>query len=263
LLTLVIGDVMPEKHKIITAIEELSLNSWPALQTLLFDGWVIRFAQGFTKRSNSVSPLYGSSRDPEEKIQWCEHLYQDKGLEVVFKMTPAVAPENLDEILKSKGYIIDSPTSVQILELGDHDVSPGRKAVLSGELSEEWQVDFCQLGHLAEQHRPAFKEILNNIVSEKGLASFRDERQGNMVGGGLGVVQEKYVGLYDIVIEKSSRNRGFGKEMVLNLLSWGKSRGAETAYLHVMLDNAPALRLYAGLGFRELYRYWYRVKNQT
>lgn len=41
------------------AIEEITLNTWPAEQSVLLNGWVLRTAAGYTKRANSVNPLYG------------------------------------------------------------------------------------------------------------------------------------------------------------------------------------------------------------
>lgn len=61
-------------------IEKVSLNSWPALQQILFDGWVLRFSEGYTKRANSVNPLFASSLDVEVKIDTCERLYAERGL---------------------------------------------------------------------------------------------------------------------------------------------------------------------------------------
>ena len=42
-------------------IKELAVNAWPSLQTLL-DGWVLRFANGYTRRANSVNLLYPSEQ---------------------------------------------------------------------------------------------------------------------------------------------------------------------------------------------------------
>jgi hypothetical protein len=244
----------------IKAIEELSLNSWPSIQTMLYDGWVIRFANGFTKRSNSVSPLFYSTLHTEEKIRYCEKIYQRMGLDVVFKITPSVYPENLDKILESKGYIFDSQTSVQILELSESTISPTQTAILSNTLSKEWLSNFCKFTGIKKQNKSTFKKILNNIVTEKCFASIGE--QDHMISYGLAVLQDKYVGLYDIVTDINFRNQGFGKEIVLNLLNWGKNKGAKTAYLHVMVDNEPALKLYSNLGFEEFYTYWYRIRGK-
>ncbi|GAK41769.1 hypothetical protein TCA2_4261 [Paenibacillus sp. TCA20] len=59
------------------------------------------------------------------------------------------------------------------------------------------------------------------------------------------------------------RNRGFGQQMILNLLSWGKDHGARFSYLAVIANNAPALRLYSKIGYTENYKYWYRVRALT
>ena len=55
--------------------EEISNNAWPALQTIHYDGWILRFANGVTKRSNSVNMLYHSTLDPVEKIEFCEDIF--------------------------------------------------------------------------------------------------------------------------------------------------------------------------------------------
>ena len=49
--------------------------------------------------------------------------------------------------------------------------------------------------------------------------------------------------------------------MLESLYAWAKARGALTAHLNVQADNTRAVDLYAGLGFNEIYRYVYRVKE--
>ena len=78
---------------------------------------------------------------------------------------------------------------------------------------------------------------------------------------GLAVLQDGHVGLADIVTHPAHRRQGHARRLILDALAWACSHGAHTAYLQVMLDNAPALALYAELGFMEVYRYWYRVKG--
>ena len=79
----------------IRRLEELSLNAWPSLETILYDGWALRFAAGYTRRANSVHPLYPSLDDDEEKARLCLRLYRDRGLPAVFKLTPAATIDGL------------------------------------------------------------------------------------------------------------------------------------------------------------------------
>jgi ribosomal protein S18 acetylase RimI-like enzyme len=102
--------------------------------------------------------------------------------------------------------------------------------------------------------------MLESIVPPRAFASLHQD--GRPVALGLAVAERGYVGLSSIVTAVDARNQGVGRRMVGHLLAWGQQQGAQTAYLAVMLDNAPALRLYTRFGFREAYRYWYRVKRR-
>lgn len=240
----------------IRTIEELSMNAWPSLQTMLYDGWVLRFADGYTNRANSINPLYPSTRDVRGKIEACEHIYRGKGLSVVFKMTSDSQPVGLDALLADRGYRADRRTSVQLLDLAHHDEGPGEMPNLPEVASEEWLAAYCRLSGIADRHHLTLRHMLRSIVPARCFASLQAD--GGIVACGMGVAQDGWVGLYDIVTDAKCRRQGHGQRLMEQILAWGKGQGAQTAYLQVMPDNAPALALYGKLGFREAYPYWYR-----
>ncbi|WP_257348218.1 GNAT family N-acetyltransferase, cg3035/Rv0428c family [Pseudalkalibacillus decolorationis] len=134
-------------------IEELSLNNWQPLSTLLYDGWVLRFSHGYTKRANSINPIHYSTYDLNQKIEECEKIYSNNDLSTTFKITPFVKPENLDDILEEKAYSLIDYTSVQTMEL-DSIIEPTFHSVkLDGDINVEWLDNFCRLNNVDEKTR--------------------------------------------------------------------------------------------------------------
>ena len=68
----------------VQGVQEACLNGWPALRELVFDGWLLRFSGGYTRRANSVHPLSPGMQPLDEKIQYCEALYAAQGLPTLF-----------------------------------------------------------------------------------------------------------------------------------------------------------------------------------
>jgi N-acetylglutamate synthase len=244
---------------LITNIEELSLNAWPTLQTIVYDGWILRFADGYTKRANSINPLYSSSQDPDQKIDFAEATYQRQNLPTVFKMTSAVFPGDLDEKLHTRGYQTNSPTSVQTIDISTANLQETHNANFEDDIPDAWLENYCRMNSVPSLHIKTLQKILQNILPNHCFASITSDNR--IVACGLGVVQSGHVGLFDIVTDKEFRNRGYGQQIVRSILDWSRQHDAKTAYLQVMLDNMPALNLYAKVGFVEQYQYWYRVKS--
>lgn len=239
-------------------IEELSLNAWPALQTMLCEGWLLRFANGYTKRANSINPLYYSGEFTEKTIEECERIYTAKKLPPVFKMTPFAAPDDLDFLLEQKGYTAVGHTSVQRLELSSIERPSVQSVQMTEHLDDEWLDHFSRLNGLEGSQKQSLKLMLSAIISKTAyLSLYQDDY---VVACGLGVVEREYIGLFDIITDQHQRRKGFGEQILLHILNWGKENGAKYAYLQVVADNIPALKLYAKLGFKEAYPYWYRVR---
>lgn len=242
----------------IPTLEQLSMNAWPSLQTMFYDGWILRFANGVTRRSNSVNSIYKSTRDVEEKITFCEKIYTENNLPTIFKLTSAACPANLDKILSQRNYLRQAETSVQTFDLTNARFEENRSIILNENLEENWVRYFVSLNKFNTDKIQIYHAILQNIIPETIYASYRI---GNEIKGcGLGVKQGKHIGLFDIVVDEEHRGVGLGYYIATSLMKWGKSKGASIGYLQVMTDNEIALHLYEKLGFTEQYKYWYRVK---
>ncbi|MGG3559584.1 GNAT family N-acetyltransferase [Peribacillus frigoritolerans] len=250
-----------DQSKWIQKIEELSLNALPAMQTQIYDGWVIRFADGYTKRANSITPIYPSNENVKKKISNCEQLYFARNDKAVYKVTPQANPINLDRVLEESGYALEGTTSVQVLNLADTESPNETNVIKYDHLHDEWFHDFCLLSNIDDHDQTILKKMLGNIIPKTCFMLLTDEG-GTVTASGLGVLEDEYIGLYNIITHKNFRNQGNGAILVRNLLHWGKENGAKNAYLQVIETNAPALSLYGKLGFEEKYKYWYRIKTK-
>lgn len=241
-------------------IEELSLNGWPALQTVLYDGWLLRFADGYTKRANSINPIYGHGANLDEKIKYCENLYHARGRQTVFKITPFSEPYHLDARLEELGYERVDHSLVKTAFIGDLHVSEqGEDFVLTMELTESWLDAIACLQRLSNSQ----KETTRSMLADQPLRqAFGMLMRGDVpVAAGMIVLEEGYAGLFDIVTDVSERGRGYGELLTRRLLGWARQQGIRQSYLLVVKNNEAANRLYDKFGFETQYEYWYRVKK--
>lgn len=148
---------------------------------------------------------------------------------------------------------------VQVADLTDVEATVSSHICVTETLDDQWLDSFCQLSEIAEHDKKTLRRQLVAIVHQTFYLSL--VHAGHVVACGLGVLERNYLGLFDFITDREYRRQGFGEQTVRQLLSLGKKHGAEYAYLQVLADNTTAQQLYAKLGFREVYPYWYRVKN--
>ena len=241
----------------IRTLETFYARAWMPAEVIDYDGWKLHFAEGYTRRANSVNPFYGSLLDLDDKLAYCEDAFALRGLPVVYKLTDTVYPEDLDAELAVRGYSKGTTVSVQTADLQWQSSRIDDKARYTEMFDEAWLEDFCRLNVVDSRHLPPMRRLLQRIPLKKCFMHIKDERE--TVAVGLGVTDSTHLALFDIVTSPHHRQRGWGWTLVKSLLAWGKSHGATTGTLQVLPDNMSALRLYARFGFTESYRYWYRT----
>jgi ribosomal protein S18 acetylase RimI-like enzyme len=233
-------------------IEELGLNSSAPPAQLLYDGWLVRLAPGKAKRARSVNAVYASTLPLDRKIAYCERLYAEEGLPMLFRLTPFSQPEILDAVLADRGYQRLETTAVECAPLESAPEHGGARDI---ELAS-WIEAVGDLRGSPPAHRESHHARLERMpLAKRPVALVED---GRVVATGLTVIEDGVAGLFDIVTHEQTRRRGHARRVVASLLATAYGLGARSAYLQVESENVPARNLYRQFGFSERYQYWYR-----
>ncbi|HWA62182.1 MAG TPA: GNAT family N-acetyltransferase [Caulobacteraceae bacterium] len=240
--------------------EEATLNAWPAPSQILLDGWLLRFADGHTKRANSVNPLRpGIGRGLAEKVAVCEGLFARNGIEPCFRLSP-FAEADLPAVLDDAGYgAAEDETCVVWRGLedgaGDYDAE-----LIEGAASDEWLDAKDRLQGDTPADAAGRRRILASAVLPGAFAGVRGD-DGALASLAYGAINDRTLVLNMVVTDAAQRGRRLAERACGSLLAWGRRAGAAEACLQVVAANAPGLALYRRLGFTaELYRYAYRRK---
>lgn len=242
---------------IISEIEAHARAALPALDTEIYDGWQLRFADGHTRRANSVNFVGQSSLPLEEKIAHCEAAYTQNNQPCHFRLTP-LADGNLDTELSNCGYSLSDPTDVLIQPLKDIAYrQENTDALIEKGVSVEGLSTIGRLTGLSPKSQKTFRKMVGR--SEQNLLLATANKGGKIVACGLGALSSDYLGLFEFATDPEYRRQGFAAAMVQGLLAEAADVGAKTAYLQAVQSNVDGINFWNDMGFKNcLYSYHYR-----
>ncbi|MFC0040034.1 GNAT family N-acetyltransferase [Actinomadura rayongensis] len=233
-----------------TDFERLIDAAWPAPVVADVHGWRLRFADGVTKRANSVWPA-AHPADADAAIRAAEEYYLRRDERPTFHIGPGARPAALDALLERRGYVKVDPTLVLTADL-DAEVPPP-DAEIADAPSQEWMDAWWSVDGRYDDGEPVARRILTGTPARYAAA-------GDGAAVGRAVPQGDWLGVYCMAVRPEARRRGLARTVLRALLADGRARGARRAYLCVTERNAAARALYAAAGFTVAARYHYRVR---
>jgi GNAT superfamily N-acetyltransferase len=239
-------------------LEERALNASGAFQSLVYDGWLLGYRAGPTKRLRCVNPFYASTLPLEEKVAYCTAFYASANLPTIFRMLPFSEPSSLDRWLEDHGWKSFERTLVLRAELSD--APPVAIPKIKVEMIEppRWEPMVAELLSIPADALPGYMQRAQAYPLPHVGALIRCDEE--VVACGLLKVEGDHAGLFAVQTAKPWRGRGLGRAIVATLLAEARSRGVHRVYLQVSDDNVPALAVYARFGFAPAYAYWYRAQ---
>jgi len=237
-------------------VEETEFNAWPALREIYLDGWVLRFSPGVSRRANSVNPLRFDIAGDDALISECERHYRRHRQPTLFRIV-SIADPQLVERLAARGYTAEGETLTLYGPIEAAPAEPDPAVALSPRPTVRWCAAMAALqGHAPAEAR-TYRRIVGRIAVPAAFAMLTIE--GEPAALAYGTVHNRLLCYESVVTAPAQRRRGYARQLLATLTSWGKAQGASGLCLQMQASSAAAIPLYHSIGLTtELYRYHYR-----
>lgn len=252
---------MKKKEEIITKLELIAAEAWPAKTMEPFGEWILRANDGVSKRANSLLAIGTIPTD-----SWL-HIYESfyKSYEIepcvyISEVTPKEVVEKLfahDYEVVTKMYILTNEVNT-VLKQTKRD--PTFNVTFEPELTEEWLSNFLKFGKHDELTREAYGTIFSKIKMQKVFVTLWLE--GVPVAVATIVADQGWGYICNVVVDEAYRRRGIASQLFFHLATWALQHNAFNLFMQVLQHNEPALQFYNKLNFKYLSESYYLMKNK-
>lgn len=236
-------------------LQDVMSRSWPPNEAAVLGDWMLRGAEGFTRRANSVLVLGDPGTPFAEALDRVNTWYAERALSTLFQV---VVGDPWDRVLADAGWPAEGETLARTGRLV-RAVDALRDVDATGvEVTE--RVDDAWLGRYRRVEGMPGAAQRHVVQGPPGtaFASVPDPDGGPPIAIGRVAVRGRYAGFSAVEVDPAHRRRGLARAVMRALVDHALARGAVTGWLQVEVDNEPARALYDGLGFTDHHVYHYR-----
>jgi N-acetylglutamate synthase len=238
----------------VAALERLAARSWRGLEEEPLGDWLLRAGGGFTGRANSVLVLGDPSIGLDDAVAAVSRWYGRRGLRPRAQV-PMPGAERADAALAAAGWTRDDDVLVLTASLARWR-APSVAVDLAPTPDDAWLAGYRYRG----TSLPAVAhDVLVNADDPVFAAVRTGPAPGPLAAVARGVLVDGWLCVTAVTVDEAHRRRGLATAVMAALGSWARGRGGHSCVLQVAGGNAPALELYARLGFTEHHRYHYRL----
>jgi ribosomal protein S18 acetylase RimI-like enzyme len=236
-------------------VERICHQAWPSLREEIHGDWVFRFSGGLSRRGNSANPRHATGGDIGPMLAAAEFAFPRAGLPTLVRV-PSLLPAEIEQQLAAHAYRPEGETLTLHTDLPPSRMRRDPDVVILARPDDEWLATMWALKDLTEKNRRTYRAIVDALAIRATFMALRID--GQIAAMGFVALHDGLLCIESLITAPAQRGRGHGSRLVGAMLAWGIDQGAAGACLQVVADNAPALKLYRGMGFlREVYRYRY------